>query len=302
MRINNHYCLKSANRLKWRDMQKHPSSVFSPNKTWISKGTESAWIDVIGYTGQIRIGNDTYIPKPANESAIVLSGTQTTKDRVISQESSKKLTEGANNSLIVALEVRTTYEVPEKHKISFFGKSINYTSYRKTSQNTTFEKTFKVPALFPAFNPPNVSVINFNGSHAIVIVPHLPGIVKIEYAYNGSTATEYRLIGYVGSATNGFKTTDYKTTALYFFDKNSQLSQGMDGIYISDKKFNLSKLNVTVITPYDDFHISNFEYSVIEDDHLKFFKWGFVGLIGFFYIYGRAIYKIIMSVVAKWIY
>jgi len=279
----------------------HQSSVFSPDKSLMSKGTESAWIDVIGYTGQIRIGNDTYIPKPANESAIVLSGTQTTKDRVLSQESSKKLTEGANNSLIVDMEVKTTYKVPERHKISFWGKSINYTSYRKTSQNVTFTKTFNAPALFPAFNAPNVSVINFNGSHAIVIVPNLPGIVKIQYDYNGSIATEYRLIGYVGSATNGFKTTEYKPTELYNFDKIGILSKGRDGIYIKDGKFNLSKLNVTVITPYNDFHISHFKYSVIEDDHLKFFKWAFVGLIGFFYIYGRAVYKIIFSVVAKWI-
>jgi len=59
----------------------------------------------------------------------------------------------------------------------------------------TFSKTFKAPLLFPAFNPPNVSVVNFNGSHAIVSVPELPGIVKIEYHYKNSTATEYRLMG-----------------------------------------------------------------------------------------------------------
>ena len=58
------------------------SSVFLPDKTLMSKGTESAWLDVVGYTGEIKIGNDTYIPKPANESALVVSGTQTTRDRV----------------------------------------------------------------------------------------------------------------------------------------------------------------------------------------------------------------------------
>jgi hypothetical protein len=59
----------------------------------------------------------------------------------------------------------------------------------------TLSKTFKAPLLFPAFNPPNVSVVNFNGSYAIVSVPELPGIVKIEYHYKNSTATEYRLMG-----------------------------------------------------------------------------------------------------------
>jgi parallel beta-helix repeat protein len=59
------------------------SSVFNPDKTLMSKGTESAWIDIIGYTGEIRIGDNTYVPKPANESALVVSGTQTTRDRAV---------------------------------------------------------------------------------------------------------------------------------------------------------------------------------------------------------------------------
>jgi Right handed beta helix region len=277
------------------------SSVFSPDKTLMSKGTESAWIDVMGYTGQIKIGNDTYIPKPANECAIVLSGTQSTRDNVVRQEASKKLSEGSDNNLTVDLEVKTTYEVPEKNKITILGKSINYTSQKKKSENTTFSKTFKAPLLFPAFNPPNVSVINFNGSHVIVSVPKLPGIVKIDYTYNNSTATEYRLIGYVGSATNGFKSTEYETTVNYLFDSNGKMSRSPNGLYITEKNFDLSKLNVTVVTPYDNFHISHFEYVVIEDDHLKFFKWGFVGILGYFFIFGRAIHKIIFSVVGKWI-
>lgn len=277
------------------------SSVFSPDKTLMSKGTESAWIDVIGYTGEIKIGNDTYIPKPANECAIIFSGTQSTRNNVVSQVSSRKLTVDSDNNLTVALEVKTTFEVPEKNKISIFGKSINYTTHKKKSENTTFTKTFKAPLLFPAFNPPNVSVINFNGSNAIVTVPELPGIVKIDYTYNNSTATEYRLIGYVGSATNGFKSTEYKITNNDLFDNSGILSRSLNGLYIKDKKFDLSKLNVTVVTPYDSFHISHYEYSLIEDDHLKFFKWGFVGFIGFFYIYSRAIHKIFFAVIGKWI-
>ena len=265
------------------------SSVFLPDKTLMSKGTESAWLDVVGYTGEIKIGNDTYIPKPASESAIVVSGTQSTRDRVVSQASSKKLTVSANNSLVVDLEVKTTYEVPQKNKITIFGKSLNYTTYRKISENTTFTKTFKASVLFPVFNPPNVSVVNFNGSHAIVTIPDLPGIVKIDYTYDNSTATEYRLIGYVGSATNGFKSTEYKVTTNYLFDNSGMMSQGIDGLYIKDRKFNLSKLNVTVITPYDSFHISHFGYTVVEDDHLKFFKWGFVGILGYFFIFGRVV-------------
>lgn len=118
---------------------------------------------------------------------------------------------------------------------------------------------------------------------------------------DNSTATEYRLIGYVGSATNGFKSTEYKVTTNYLFDNSGMMSQGLDGLYIKDRKFDLSKLNVTVVTPYDFFHISHFEYIVIEDDHLKFFKWGFVGILGYFFIFGRAIHKIIYSVVGKWI-
>jgi Right handed beta helix region len=277
------------------------SSVFNPDKTLMSKGTTSAWIDVVGCTGEIRIGNDTYIPKPASESALVVSGTQSTRGRGASQVSTKRLTVDSDNNLTVDLEVKTTYNVPEKNTITILGKSINYTTHKKKSENTTFTKTFKAPLLFPAFSPPNVSVINYNGSHVIVYVPDLPGIVKIEYHYNNATATEYRLIGYVGSATNGFKSTDYEITTKYLFDNSGMMSRSPNGLYIKEKNFDLSKLKVTVTTPYDNFHISHFNYTVVEDDHLKFFKWGFVGIIGYFFIFGRAIHKIIFSVVGKWI-
>jgi hypothetical protein len=276
------------------------SSIFSPNETWINQGDTFAWIDVVGYTGEISLGNDIYIPKPASECAIVLSGTQSTKDRVVSQESSKKLTEGANNSLNVALDVKTTFEVPESHKITLLGHTLNYTTYKRESDNTTFTKTFQAPTLFPAFNPPNVSVVYYNGSHAVVSVPNVPGIVKIDYNYNNSLCSEYRLIGYVGSVENGFKSTEYKPIETFLFDNSGEMSRSPDGLYIKGN-FDISKLRVTVVTPYDTFQISHFEYTVIEDDHMKFFKWAFVGFIGFFYIYGRAIYKIFFSVVRKWI-
>ncbi len=192
------------------------SSVFNPDKTLMSKGATSAWIDVVGYTGEIKIGENIYIPKPANESALVVSGTQTTRGRGESQESSKKLTVGSDNNLMVDLEVKTTYDVPEKNTITILGKSINYTSHKKKSENVTFSKTFKAPVLFPAFSPPNVSVVNYNGSHAIVSVPDLPGIVKIEYRYKNSTATEYRLIGYVGSALTVLKVLNMKSQLSIF--------------------------------------------------------------------------------------
>ena len=57
------------------------SSVFNPDKTLMSKGTASAWIDVVGYTGEIKIGDNAYIPKPADKSAVVVSGTQSTRGR-----------------------------------------------------------------------------------------------------------------------------------------------------------------------------------------------------------------------------
>jgi len=64
----------------------------------------------------------------------------------------------ADNNLTVDLEVKTTFEVPQKNKITIFGKSLNYTTYRKVSENTTFTKTFKALVLFPAFQAPNVHV------------------------------------------------------------------------------------------------------------------------------------------------
>ncbi len=79
------------------------------------------------------------------------------------------------------------------------------------------------------------------------------------------------------------------------------MSKSPNGLYIKETDFDLSKFKVTVTTPYDNFQILHFEYKVVEDDHLKFFKWGFVGILGYFIIFGKAIHKIIFSVVGKWI-
>jgi len=269
--------------------------------TWTNAGKyTAAWIDAAGYKGEIHIGNETYITKPANESAIILCGTKSSADRRVSQVSSKKLSVGADNNLTVRLEVKTTYELPVRNHVTVLGHSLNYTSYRQESENVTFQKTFKTPALLPAFNAPKVYVTNYNNSHAIVNVPNVPGIVKIDYKYNNSTCSEYRLIGYVGTVENGFNSTEYKSIETFIFDNSGEMSRSPSGLYIKGQ-FDISKLNVTVVTPYDSFKISHFEYTTVDDNHLKIFNWSIVGFLGFFFIYGRAVYKVVYMVIRKWI-
>jgi len=53
--------------------------------------------------------------------------------------STKRLTVDSDNNLTVDLEVKTTYNVPEKNTITILGKSINYTTHKKKSENTTFQ-------------------------------------------------------------------------------------------------------------------------------------------------------------------
>ena len=271
----------------------------NPNIEWKDKGKYTeAWIDVPGYTGQLHIGNTTYIPKSPEECAIILYGTENTAERPKGQTATKKvyMDEGR---LTVELIVKTKYDVLAYKTYIVLGQKVRVPYYKKKSETVTFTKSFDVPEIFPAFKPPKVYVTNYNGSHVIVYTPKLDGIVRVDSSYNSSKCTERRLIGYIGTAENGFRSTDFEKIDSWAFS-GLQMSRSAHGVYIKETDFNLDKLNVSVVTPYDSFEITEFEYKIIEDDSRKIVNYALFAFIGCIWIYGRAIYKVIMMLVGRY--
>lgn len=265
------------------------------NPGWKTKGKAEAYIYLAGYRGEIKIGNETYIPKSPSECAIVLTDTRNLADRPAGQTSSLALSDGNNNTLKAELKVKTSYRVKSYQKVLGF----SIPDYKTKSSNSRFTETFDAPRLFPVLNPPKAYVTYFRGSHAVVNVPNLAGIVKVEYALNNSSAREYRLIGEVGTAENGFRSTVFNKVSTWKYS-GPQMSRSRQGLYISEP-FNVSDLKITVTTPYDTMKVTDFEYTVIEDTSRKMFNLGLLTLIVLCLTYGRAIYKILMMITRRWV-
>lgn len=259
-----------------------------------TKGDAEAYIYLAGYKGEIHIGNDTYIPKPASECAMILTNTNNLASRPRGQESEVKLSDKKGN-LSVKLYVDTYYDVKKYKEI--LGVKVPY--YRTKKQHAVFTHEFKPPTVFPTFNPPRCYVRHYNGSHAIVDVPDVPGIVKVEVFLNNSSAREYRLIGEIGTAENGFKTTRYNRVSSWKFE-GTQMSKSTSGLYIKEP-FNIKDLKIVITTPYDKMEATDIEYTVIEDESRKFINMGSLTLVVVVLTYGRGIKKIIEKLVKAWL-
>ena len=269
----------------------------NPAKEWTKQGRYTeAWIDVTGYKGQLRIGNKTYIPESPENCAIVLFGTENLAKRPVSQKTSTELL-SKDVELTVKLTVKTKYEVKAYKTYKVLGQTVKVPYYKEKSETVEFVKTFDAPEMFPVFEPPIVYVTHYNGSHAIVYTPEIDGIVRVDTSYNGSGCTERRLLGYIGTAENGFKSTRYETIDSWSIS-GKQMTQSRKGVYIKEP-FDIEKLNVTVVTPYDSFKIEEFEYEVIEDNSLRILSYPLLSFLVVIGIYGRAILKVLYMVVGK---
>jgi|GEM_PF-1744199 len=266
------------------------------NPEWETQGKVQAYIYLSGYSGQIYIDNETYIPKSPAECAIVHTNTRSLEDKTARQESTVKLSNGENNStLIVDLEVKTTYKVKTHTKIL----GINVPHYTEKSRNDSFSKVFPAPVIFPTFEAPKVYVTYYRGSHVVVYVPEAPGIVKTRVFLNNSSAREQRLIGRVGTALDGFRSTHFEKVESWAYS-GSQMSRGVSGLHISEP-FNVSDLRVEITTPYGMMQAKDIEYVVVEDNSLKMFNLGNLTMLILIFTYGRPIIIIFKREVFKWL-
>jgi len=257
------------------------------NPIWQQSGTTLASIYLAGYQGLIRFGNYSYIPVNASKCVRILTSTDSTREHIINQDSSTELTDGENNTLIVKLSVKTVYQEQKKNPVTIFGKTINLTSYQRKTEHAIFYQTFDAPPVFPTVKAPIVKVTYYNGSHAIVIIPDVPGIAAVDVKIENSSARQYRLIGEVGTAENGFRSTQYNKVDTWKFT-GLQLSRSMSGLYIREP-FNLSDLQIYITTPYKRMEVTQYDYVKIEDTSNKIVSIPSITLLFVLVTFGRAI-------------
>jgi len=234
------------------------------NPEWETKGKYTeAYIYLAGYNGQINYDGVLYIPEKPSKCAIILTDTRNLADKPNGQTSSVKLTDGKDGSLKVTLKVKTKYKVKDYKTVTVLGKSVKIPYYKEKSETVTFTRVYQdVPDRFPILSAEDVNVtVNYYNSsynpHATVTVDG--DITGATYRYNGSEAREYRLIGYVGQSPNGLKTANFKKTYTWKFSDPDLMSYSYQALYIKGP-FDLDRLQVTVLTPYSEIPIENYNF------------------------------------------
>jgi len=274
-----------------------------PDQEWETKGIAKAFIYLAGYKGEITIEDDHYIPKPASECALIYTKTKNIAKRPAGQTSTIRLSDGEDGTLKVKLTVISKYQIKDYKTV--LGIRIPY--YRTKTQTKVFTRTFTdVPPKFPTFEPPKAYVTHYNGSHAVVNVDYVDKdgnvidvIGKVDVSIPGSSAREYRLIGEVGTAENGFRSAHFEKVSTWKYS-GKQISRSQSGLYIKEP-FDIDNLTITVSTPYmRNVPVTDIEYVVIEDTSRKFLNVGFLVMVVYFLTYGRTTYILIKREVTRW--
>lgn len=241
------------------------------NPEWESKGNAKAYIYLAGYEGQIKIDNEMYIPKTASECAIVLTDTKNLASRPEGQTSKLTLAD-EGDKLKATLKVKTKYNVKVYKTVRVGKNSIKVPYYKEKSETKIFTKIFDAPKVFPVQKPEdiNVTVTYQNNSfnpHTTVTVESKNGsdnvITGVAYRYDESSASEFRLIGYVEKNENGFKTPDFKPTSTWKFS-DDRMSYSFQSLYIKGE-FDPEKFGLVVKTPYSEIHVSKYNYIEAKD-------------------------------------
>lgn len=269
---------------------------------WETGTVAKVCIYLAGYSGEITIEDEHYIPKMPSECADVIIKTKSLAKRPLRQEYTTYLTDNEDGDLDVKVKVISYYLV-KKYK-TVLGIRIPYYATAYTTE--WFYKIFDAPQVFPAFEAPKAWVTYYNGSHAIVNVAYvdeegneLDGIGKVDIKVPGSAAREYRLIGEIGTAANGFRSTNFQKISTWKYS-GKQISRSQSGVWIGEP-FDIDNLTITVSTPYlKNVPVTDIEYTVVEDTSRKFLRLDFLALIVTTVLYCRPFYLRLNKEVEKW--
>lgn len=254
-----------------------------PVKNWEKKGKYTrAYIFLAGYDGEIKFNNQSYIPKPASECALVQYEAKNLAKYPTDQETEIKLTDNEDGSLIIDLKVKTKYKEKEYKTYKILGRNIKISYWEKKSETVHYTQTYPAPPLFPELGAGlfNVTVQYYNTSYnpyTLVTVQENEKqtqfselITFIEYKYKTATAKEFRQIGYISKNTTGYKKAYFKETNTWKIPEG-ELSHSGRQLYISGP-LDLNALEIIVHTPYAETKVTDISYTEVKESTSTFFE------------------------------
>ena len=230
-------------------------------------GMISGGIKIVGFKNQISINNHTYTS--GNNSTIV-------KYEVVKTPSLNFVAGGVekiDKTVDVKTENGTAYATLTV-KMKYYTVSKNQFTGKTTTRYKISEAMFKDSALSPDVltRPTDMtgSVNEYTGElnpHTLNSVPS-KGLTKVAYDYDGNVSEHVLMIGERATDKNGVKYTNFSTCDYWrgdvpYFGNSFFIKGPLDP----------DKLKVTAYTPYENFEVTDFKYTLHEWDGQSFAGW-----------------------------
>ena len=261
----------------WDEDWKVADDEGEPVKNWDSSTRIHAWVNITGFRNESMINGTRYVNGSAKDFAIVKRGAKyTLKDEekftsLISTliVSDKIPVNGTNVTIAIQ---KSTLKYKAKKKLFGIYKWIPKTETHTVSETVCSPKNFttrisNVTALVTFYNrtiSPVTHVYVPNENHS-----SMKDVLIVRYRYNGSNVTRYDQVGWVMKNSLGAEFVEFVDAGMYptwVTDENQSVINHCGQIVtVSDPKFNISLLNVSLHTPYETRYISDYSLVVVDD-------------------------------------
>jgi len=234
-------------------------NTYTPTKTWSQDGHISAWIDIVGYTGMVKVQDEYYIGGSAIDDVAVVCDTKHHVNgagySVKKFKSSVEDISIVDDEITVFLKVELKYvhtwytlsgdpPLPKKHK-----ETHNEVAYFRDTESF-------IPRTYPGVNNYSLIVYNYNNTvkPKAICEGNLSGLdIAIEYLYKDETVKydKYELMLEYTDDKN-FPYANLSQLDQWAYPKdNTVIHPFLNSVWMPGNEFETEDFGVIVHTPYN---------------------------------------------------
>jgi len=245
----------------------------TPVKTVQANGNIRGWIDIVGFENMCNIGGKNYVDGDPDDLAIVKYGAWDTIDGWNSNVDHFKKTRSVTcdgENVTAKLHLDLLWHTSRlRCSCSPEGGCHCWISKTYHRETANFHVSEPCPNMLTPIENVTAKITFYNHSRspvAFIDVEPPEYVIKTIFTYNNSSITRHDLVGWVLSTTEGTEYVGFSSNStVWQIDKNqSMITRRGNSVVIRDRHFNLSKLNISMDTPYSRHYIGNLTMTMVE--------------------------------------
>ena len=245
------------------DISYNPKT-YTPTDTWSRNGHISAWVDIVGYTGMVKVQDEYYIEGPATDDVVIVYDI---KHHVNTRSGSgytvKKFEPSIVDISIVDDEITVLLKVELEYVYTWYTLKIDSSNKTiKIKHTETYDKVayFRdtesfIPETYPGVNDYGLTVYNYNNTvkPKAICEGNLSGLdIAIEYLYKNESVkyNKYELVlEYTNDKNFPYANLSQLDQWSYPPD-NSRIHPFLNSVWMPGNDFEKEDFSVIVHTPY----------------------------------------------------